>query len=103
MLQAFTDGSRSVRLLDELILLGFTNDAFTILHHFNTPQTIKTHRDYCAKTKELQLNGTNSLVQRRLEFILRAYWGGGFQSRSPELWLALASAVLVEIPHRIDP
>ena len=97
--QAYTDPKRSVFLLDELRAHGFTNSAFTRLHHFPTPQTVATHRSYCLKISAFLSGSTNALVQKRLELVLRAYWGGSFRSRAPELWLGLAEAALAEVPH----
>lgn len=98
----YLDPARSVRLLDELSRYGFTDAAFSRLHHFPTPQTVKIHRDYCLKIGTFQPGSTNSLVQKRLEFTLKSYWGGSFQSQSAELWMALASAALAEVPHAKD-
>lgn len=102
MPQGYLDPLRSVRLLDELSEYGFTDEAFTRIHHFDTPVTVKSHRDYCLKAGAFHANSTNALVQRRLECALKAYWGGSFQSQSSQVWLALASAALAEIPHAAD-
>jgi len=102
MPQDYLDPTRSVRLLEELSRYGFTDEAFSRLHHFSTPLTVMSHRDYCLKLDAFQPNSINSLVQRRLECVLKAYWGGSFQSQSSHLWLALASAALAEVPHGTD-
>jgi hypothetical protein len=102
MPQGYLDPLRSVRLLDELSGYGLTDEAFSKLHHFDTPVTVKSHRDYCLKTSAFLPNSTNALLQRRLECMLKAYWGGSFKSQSSQIWKDLASAVLAEIPHGSD-
>jgi hypothetical protein len=57
--------TRSVWLLNELERLGFTDDAFGVLHHFEK-DTIQAHRSYCARVETFQPDGTNERVQLRL-------------------------------------
>jgi hypothetical protein len=37
------DPQETIRLLDELVDLGFGNDAFHVLHHFGDEATIRAH------------------------------------------------------------
>ena len=91
-----TDPKRTVRLLDELESLGFSDDAFSLIHHF-PDEKIARHRDYCRKVEAFQADGSNERVQRRLELVLRAYWAGGFKSSKPEVWEALSKAAVAEV------
>ncbi len=91
------DPRRTVQLLDELQTLGLTDSAFAIVHHFDN-ETIERHRHYCLRTTRFEPNGTNELVQRRLELVLRSYRGGGFASGRAAVFAALCEAAVAEIP-----
>jgi hypothetical protein len=97
------DPQESIRLLDALESLGFTNEAFRLLHHFRlndgTP-TINDHRTYCEGLQTFRSGGTNDLVQQRLKLVLQAYEVGGFKSGKAEVFAALAEAAFQEIPPR---
>ena len=92
---------RSLELLDQLVALGFTDEAFAQLHHFrlkNRRDHIAAHRRYCEKTESFHDDGENERVQLRLELVLRAYRAGGFKSNDPHVFVALADAAFYEIP-----
>ena len=100
----YTDPAKTLKLLIELETMGFSNRAFSIVHHSREPQTIKTHRTYCeshihsGSHFEKGTGGTNALVQRRLEIVLNAYLAGRFTCKSSALFEYLANAALLEIP-----
>jgi hypothetical protein len=58
-------------------------------HHFwlkGEKPTIATHRGYCEGIKNaFEYDGTNALVQQRLELVLNAYRAGGFKSGCSEV------------------
>ena len=61
-------------------------------------ETIAGFESYCRKTNEFEPNGNNFRVHQRLDLVLKAYSGGGFESRRPEVFCALAEAATAEIP-----
>jgi hypothetical protein len=72
---------KTIEILDELEGLRFDDNAFWRLHHFRERgrhATIKSHRSHCAKVKSFRGCGNNSLVQQRLDAVLRCYkaWRG---------------------------
>jgi hypothetical protein len=96
-----TSPKRTIDLLDLLNVLGFDDQAFARLHHFRLKgrkPTISDHRHYCEAITSFQGDGENELVQRRLELVLNAYRAGGFESRRPEVFGALAEAAFYELP-----
>lgn len=95
----YTDPRRALRLLDELESIGFTDQAFAVVHHFGSKEKIQSFRNYCeTRPKAFQEGGTNSDVVRRLEAVLRMLWGAGLTSRDEALFVCLARAAVVEIP-----
>ncbi|MFO0774502.1 MAG: hypothetical protein U0172_07555 [Nitrospiraceae bacterium] len=96
------DPRRTIRLLDELESLGFTDEAFAEIHHFERGTTIERHRKYCLETGAFQESKANERVQQRLEIVFRAYWGGGFRECSSALWVLLAKAAAIEVPKDGD-
>ena len=94
------DPTETIKLLDELEGLGFTDEAFQTLHHFRTRggrPTVNDHRRYCSEHIKFASDGNNERVQRRLTLVLDAY-RSGFSSGSPEVFVALAEAAFKEIP-----
>ena len=92
---------KSLDLLRALTELGFTDDAFSQLHHFrlkNRKALISEHRHYCEMTESFQDEGENERVQRRLELVLNGYRVGGFRSGDPRVFAALADAAFHELP-----
>jgi hypothetical protein len=99
---SYDNPARTLALLRELEGLGFPEAAFSLLHHFEKPATIASHRRYCEGLKEEDARfrtNTNRLVQRRLEIVLNLYRAGEFTNRAPALFEHLARAALIELPH----
>jgi hypothetical protein len=74
------DPVETIRLLDVLEGLGFTDEAFRLLHHFRLADrkaTINRHRRYCEGHETFAVDGNNELVQLRLKLVLQAYQAGG--------------------------
>jgi hypothetical protein len=92
------DPQETIRLLDELVDLGFSNDAFHVLHHFGDDATIHAHRVYCEAHESFRANSNNELVQKRLRLVRNSYKAGGFRSGNPEVFVALARAASHELP-----
>lgn len=88
----------TVELLTELVGLGFTDQFFDIVHHFEG-ETINSHIKYCEKhTGQFQAGGTNGKTQERLRIVLNSYVAGGFTNI--EAFRFLAHASVKEIPYR---
>lgn len=89
--------SVTVELLDKLIKLGFTDEFFDIVHHFEG-ETIEQHRKYCNNHAGLfQSGGTNEQVQQRLGIVVKSYISGGFTNI--EVFRFLAHASVIEVPY----
>jgi hypothetical protein len=61
------DPKKTIRLLDVLQGLGFSDEAFRLIHHFRLVgrnATINRHRRYCEGLETFADGGTNELVQR---------------------------------------
>lgn len=87
----------TVMLLDHLAKLGFTNELFDIVHHFNG-ETIERHRNYCKDhSGEFKAGGTNEQVQQRLRIVLNSYVFGGYTNARVFRYLAHAS--VEEVPY----
>ena len=88
----------TAEILDRLVALGFTDEIFDIVHHFEG-EAIERHRKHCLEhTGNFQAGGTNERVQKRLRMVLDAYVFGGFTS--PEVFRFLAHASVIEIPYQ---
>jgi hypothetical protein len=97
----YTDPLRTLALLDELQTLGLSDKAFSIIHHFQKPETIASHRNYCEMLSEEGgrfRTKNNPLVQRRLEMLLAMYKAGGFKGQYTVVWEHLAQAATLEVP-----
>ena len=95
----YTDPQRTINLLQNLRSLGFTDNAFAIIHHKHEP--IDKHFYYCEERKTQFRNGsTNTNVQRRLEIILKAFESesGCFSEDKEAVFIHLAYASLAEVP-----
>ena len=71
-----TDPKETLRLLDELESLGFTDKHFARLHHFRAKgrkDTIRSQRRYCEKTGYFHPGSNNTRVQQRLAMVLNEY------------------------------
>lgn len=90
------DPIATVHLLEHLVKLGFKNEHFYLVHHFER-ESIKSHCKYCEEHPgQFEPDGTNEKLQRRLRIILNAYVFGGFTSKS--VFKALAQASVAEVP-----
>ena len=93
------DPQDTIELLNALVPLGFDDCAFQVLHHFHGGAAIAGHLEYCQNVQtHFREGGNNAQVQHRLEIVLAAYEGGGFDSHSPEVFRHLAEAGVVEVP-----
>ncbi len=65
----YTDPHRSLRLLQRLRELGFTDDDFARLHHSRDRRraTIRAHLRYCLVTTRFRTGGNNARLQQKLE------------------------------------
>ena len=102
----YTDPSNTLALLDELHAVGFSDKAFSIIHHFEKPESIASHRRYCEMLQEEGSHfrtPTNQRVQKRLSILAHICKAAGFESKSSALFERLAEAVLVEVPHDRRP
>nr|WP_315195520.1 hypothetical protein [uncultured Aquabacterium sp.] len=98
----FDEPSITLELLDELEAQGFTDEAFAVMHHFENPQRIASHRSYCSMVRDEEgkfRTNTNRLVQQRLRLVLRIINKSGISSRSPAAFMALAHLSIAEFPH----
>jgi len=89
---------RTLAYLDELQECGFTDQAFSHLHHFREKgeqHPISTHRAYCEKTDLFRDDGNNERVQIRLELVLK-YFKEYF--RDPGVFAELADAAYILVP-----
>ena len=94
---------RSIELLDQLEGLGFTNEAFQLLHHSRVRgwrDTIARHRAYCAQVSSFQRDGDAERDQTRLEFVLQRYRAQRLPPGRSDVFVALANAAFAEIPPR---
>ncbi|MGD0799529.1 MAG: hypothetical protein ABR910_17580 [Acidobacteriaceae bacterium] len=71
----------TIKLLDELKVLGLDDHAFSLVHHWREKgkrATIEGHRVYCTERKSFRKCGSNSLVQERLDAVLTSFkaWRG---------------------------
>lgn len=90
----------TLRLLDELEPLGFDDDAFSTLHHFDK-ETIASHRAYCKKGETFSLQKpSNIIVQQRLRFVAEACRALGGRPLKSETFFRLAKIASDEI-HEI--
>ena len=60
----------TVKLLEELKAIGYTDQDFRRIHHMEWA-TIAAHLQYCRKVKYFQRSSSNRLVQERLRKELR--------------------------------
>ena len=87
----------TVEILDRLVKLGFKDEYFDIIHHFNG-ETIERHRKYCLEhSGSFKSGGTNEQVQNRLRMVLNSYVFGGFTNE--ETFRLLAHASVIELPY----
>jgi len=88
------DPRRSIEILDQLEAMGFTNEAYQLLHHSRArgwKHTISRHRAYCEKVSSFQHDGDAERDQRRFEFVLEKYLAGGYPAGRSEIFEALAN------------
>jgi hypothetical protein len=93
------NSKQTIAYLDELQKLGFTDESFSLIHHFqlkNEKHPISTHRAYCENTDAFQADGNNERVQIRLEMILRYY--KTYFAGNPAVFPRLAKAAYCMVP-----
>lgn len=102
-----THANRTLELLDELTAKGFDDSAFWRLHHFRlrkARETIASHRAYCKKivfnSNLFQDESENSLVQRRLAWVLAKYEKSGKPNGDTAYFRELADAAFKGLPPR---
>jgi len=95
-----TNPKQTIEYLDELQKLGFTNEAFCLLHHFRENgirETINSHRSYCEKTGSFDRDdGSNQRVQERLKIVLKYY--RDYHAGNPAMFTQLADAAYRIVP-----
>jgi hypothetical protein len=62
---------QTLDILDKLVKLGLTNEAFKKLHHLR--DTIHGFRKWCVKTSRFIADGNNERVHERLKYLLKEY------------------------------
>jgi hypothetical protein len=85
--------------LDELQNLGFTDAAFSQLHHFREKQrneTILGFRHYCERIGSFHADQNNERVHKRLVLVLEHY--KSYHSGDPFIFTKLADAAYYMIP-----
>lgn len=90
---------QTIAYLDELQALGFTDEAFSKIHHFREKRedhSINTHRSYCEKTDSFQDGGNNERVQIRLEIVLNYF--KAYHAGNPAMFIRLADAAYALVP-----
>jgi hypothetical protein len=88
---------RTIELLDQLSVPGFSDDDFRVVHHM-AGATIKTHRHDCQAVSVFKPAGTNGKVRERLERILVSFNAGRFSKPAkPGVFRGLAEAAVAEI------
>jgi len=103
-----THTNRTLELLDELTARGFDDSAFWRLHHFRlrkVRETIASHRAYCKKialnSNQFQDDSENTLVQRRLAWVLAKYEKSGKPNGDTSFFHELADAAFKGLPPGI--
>lgn len=102
---------QTIAYLDELQTLGFTDEAFSRLHHFREKgekHPINTHRVYCEGKDSFHDGRNNERVQIRLEVVLKyfkeyfsgdpATWVRAGRGNVEETFIRLAEAAYVLVP-----
>jgi hypothetical protein len=95
--------SVTVKLLNELEMLGFNDEAFWRLHHRRLSghkDTINAHRKYCLslKTGSFIPGEDNALVTERLVYVLEIYRAAELPNGNAGAFIALAEAAFRAIP-----
>ena len=102
-----TDPKHTLEILEELQKEGFGDEAFRLLHHLAVEkkrnEKIAWFSNFCRDTGRFQDGGNNARVHQRLELVLKAYRGGGFKSRNPKVFRALAQAAAIEVAFPEKP
>ena len=88
----------TLRLLDVLERVGFSNEEFRQVHHFGEKANINTHRKYCEDVKKgFQAEGENEKVKARLAIIVRCIGAGG-PAKRPSDWRVCIRKALEQVP-----
>jgi hypothetical protein len=90
---------RTIELLDQLSALGFTDEDFRVVHHFDRDASIRSMRAYCERRVSFHEDRTNQRVRERLEIVLAAFTAGRFsQPVKAGVFQALCEAAVREVP-----
>lgn len=98
-----TDPKCTVRLVNRLEKMGFSNDAFALLHHRREKgerETISGFRSYCANLNGRFRTASNRLVHDRLVQVLKGRLSSIEGSAPPVDFETLADRAYKAIPHR---
>jgi hypothetical protein len=87
---------QTIAYLDELQVLGFTDEAFRRLHHMSRKAAINTHRSYCERIGSFLDDRANERVQKRLEIVLTCY--KAYHAGNPAIFPQLADAAYCLVP-----
>jgi hypothetical protein len=89
---------RTIELLEKLRGLGFSDDAFRILHH-QSWATIDSMIRYCRKTETFRADDNNARVRERLQHVLSAVERQNlFAPIAPGTFAALTQEAVRQIP-----
>jgi hypothetical protein len=87
----------TIELLDELVRLGLTNEAFRRLHH-SQRETIHGFRQWYLKTSSFVAGGNNERVHERLKYVMTEYRVRGLPPGETDVLVELAAKAFVKIP-----
>jgi hypothetical protein len=90
---------RTIRLLEQLSALGFSDSDFCVVHHFPQGETIQNMLTYCRKIGSFRDGSTNERVRRRLQIVLTKFLDGDYPRPAPlGVFRSLCDAAVREIP-----
>jgi hypothetical protein len=90
------DPKETIVLLDGLAALGFSNEAFRILHH--SRDTIRGFRKWCLQKSRFARGGSNERVHLRLAYVLKEFIKQERLSGQTQVFMELAQQAMNTIP-----